>query len=48
MESKGKCTSDNAAKRSCKVLALHDKIQFVSKLSGAMRAAAAAADLILR
>jgi hypothetical protein len=47
MESKGKCTSDNAAKRSCKVLALRDKIQFVSKLSGAMRAAAAAG-LILR
>jgi hypothetical protein len=40
MESKRKCKSDNEAKKSCKVMALDEKIQILETLHGGMKAAA--------
>jgi hypothetical protein len=40
MEPKRKCKTDNEANKSCKVMALDDKIKILGKLRGGMSAAA--------
>jgi hypothetical protein len=46
MESKRKCKSDNKAKKSCKVIALDEKVKILDKLRCGM--SAAAVDLTFR
>jgi hypothetical protein len=46
MESKRKCKSHNEAKKSCKVVAVDEKIKILDKLRGGM--SAAAVDLTFR